>query len=43
LRLMLGLADLTRAIHLPPELATTNTKQLHHLDEDYELASSRVA
>lgn len=43
LRLMLGLADLTRAIHLPPELATTNTKQIHHLDEDYELASSRVA
>ena len=43
LRLILGLADLTRAIHHPPEVTATNSKPPHHYDEDYELASSRVA
>lgn len=43
LGLVIGLADLARAIHKPPALASADTNAAHDLDENYELASQRAA
>ncbi|MEL6449959.1 MAG: phosphatidylglycerol lysyltransferase domain-containing protein [Pseudomonadota bacterium] len=41
--LILGLADIARAIHRPMPLPAPNSNAIHNVDENYELASHRAA